>query len=419
MEELTDFGRTLTSVASEVVRGSAADALERARATSRCLTVRGAGHSCGGQTLGEGVVFETMMPEHFEACVDGTTVGVSAGSCWRDLEFSLNKRGLMVPVATDFLSLSVGGTLSVGGFGFESLVRGSQIDHVASARVRLANGQSTVLRSDDELLRFVLAGLGRLAILEEVGIELVPFLPVTRSHTRHHASLLAMAEAIRWVGESRWTRPSTHCAVQYWPNGPTIERIGDEHESRAALEAAPRPAWARAEHQTGTFAMRRFIDHLEIKRWVDSFPGHRRIWCDFGFTHAALLRFVELVDRARATPLGSVTRAVYLAVIKAPPTERCPAAFDLRIPGEPYTYTCGLYAMVPEGDSALLQNAVAQLRDVTAAAIELGGRPYLYGRYDLTDADRMRCYGRDYSRFLDLKRALAPDNRFASGRTIL
>jgi FAD/FMN-containing dehydrogenase len=75
--------------------------------------------------------------------------------------------------------------------------------------------------------------------------------------------------------------------------------------------------------------------------------------------------------------------------------------------------------MVPEADGALLRDALAQLRDVTSAAIELGGRPYLYGRYDLTDADRMRCYGRDYTRFLELKRALDPGDRFASGRTML
>lgn len=415
----TDFGRTRSCAPVEVVRGSAADALELARTRALSLTVRGAGHSCGGQALGDGIVLETFAPGRIYASVEGALVTVSAGTSWRDLELWLNKRGLMVPVATDYLALTVGGTLSVGGFGFESIVRGGQVDHVAWARVRFASGEMAILRRGDELLRFVLAGLGRLAIVEEVGLEVVPFAPVMRSHTRHHANLIEMAKAMTWVEDTGWTRPSTHFATQYWPDGPTIERVGDEHASPAALEAAARPAWARPEHQTGILAMRRYVDHLEISRWVERFPDHRRVWCDFGFTHAALLRFVDLVERSRASPLGSAIRAVYLAAVKAPPAGRSLAAFDLRLPGHAYTYTCGLYAMVPAADAALLRDALAQLRDVTAAAIELGGRPYLYGRYDLTEVDHRRCYRRDYERYLELKRELDPADRLTSGRTTL
>lgn len=417
-DALSDFGGTSVTPLA-IVRASVDEALAEAARRSTTVTVRGAGHSCGGQSLGRGVVLDLFAPGRVEVGQAAAVVRVPAGACWRDLELALNKRGWMIPVATDYLALSVGGTLSVGGFGFESIVRGSQVDHVAALRVRVSDGRTIVLRPDDELFRFVLGGLGRLAVIEEVELEVVPFRRFLRTHTRAHPGLRALAEAIGWVSDPRWSRPSTHFATQYWPAGPTIERVGDEHETLAALEAAPRPAWAQPEHQTGVLQMRRYVDHLEISRWVASFPDHDRVWCDFGLTHAALVRFVELVERHRRTELGQVIRAVYLAAVRAPPPPRTTCAFDLRVPGEPYTYTCGLYAMVPRKDPRLLARALAHFRQVTSAAIELGGRPYLYGRYELTAGDLRRCYGRDHARYLELKRELDPDARLASGATVL
>ena len=162
--------------------------------------------------------------------------------------------------------------------------------------------------------------------------------------------------------------------------------------------------------------MRRFVEHLAVRRWVDTFPGHRRLWADYGFTHRALVEFVRHVDSLRTTALGSVIRAVYLAAVRAPADGRQLGAFDLRLPGQHYTFTCGLYAMLPADDDALLEQALGPWHEVTALALELGGRPYLYGRYQLDDQQRRVCYGQDYERYLELKRALDPDGRLASGR---
>lgn len=416
----TDFGRTVVRRPAVVVdaRGVDAGAAALAAARDRDLTlvVRGAGHACGGQALGDGVVLRSYAPGAVEATLGDGIVVVPARTSWRDLELWLNQRGKMVPVTTDYLALSVGGTLSVGGFGFDSLTRGSQIDHVVWARVRLANGEVRQLDRGVELLRFVLTGLGRLAVIEEVALDVIPFAPLLRVHARRHPDLLALAQAMAWLDDPAVTRPTTQLAVQYWPNGETIERIGDDHATAATIATTPAPAWARPEHFERVVPMRRFVEHVAVRRWVESFPGHRRLWADYGFTHRALIEFVRHVDGLRTSALGSVIRAIYLAAVRAPVAGRALGAFDLRLPGERYTFTCGLYAMLPAGDDALLEQALGRWHEITALAIELGGRPYLYGRYRLDDQQRRACYGRDHARYLELKRELDPTDRLASGR---
>ena len=45
------------------------------------------------------------------------------------------ERGRTPPVVTDWLSVSVGGTVSMGGFGFMSFHRGTQMDHLLEMEI--------------------------------------------------------------------------------------------------------------------------------------------------------------------------------------------------------------------------------------------------------------------------------------------
>lgn len=419
-----DFGRTITRRPRTVLdadpRDGSVHALALARREAARLVVRGAGHSCGGQTLAtDAIVLRSFAAGPTDVRPEGAIVAVPARASWRDLEFGLNRQGWMAPVTTDYLALSVGGTLSVGGFGFESVSRGVQGDHVAWMRVRFADGSTRVLERDDELARFILGGLGRLAILEEVGLRVQPFLPITRMFTRRHADLVALAEAMAWVDDPKWQPPTAQVAVQHWPDGDAVEKIGDEHLSPEHAARATVPDWPGACAAPQLVAMRRFADHLQVRRWIEGYADHRRIWCDFGFTHAGFVEFVRRVDRLRRTTLGSVVRAVYLGAVRRPPADVAPSAFDLRIPGASCTFTCGLYAMVPAGDPQLVDRTLDELRRTTEVALELGGRPYLYGRYDLEDRDRAKVYGDDYTRYLELKRTLDPDGLLVSGAGVL
>jgi cytokinin dehydrogenase len=84
--------------------------------------------------------------------------------------------GLTPPVLTDYLELSVGGTLSVGGVGGASPHYGAQADNVLELEVVTGAGQRAVCSPTraPELFYAVLAGLGQCAVLVRATLRMVP-----------------------------------------------------------------------------------------------------------------------------------------------------------------------------------------------------------------------------------------------------
>jgi cytokinin dehydrogenase len=73
--------------------------------------------------------------------VRGDRVVVEAGAKWSELLARTLARGKTPPVLTDYLELSVGGTLAVGGVGGTSMSLGVQTDHVLQLEVVTGDGE--------------------------------------------------------------------------------------------------------------------------------------------------------------------------------------------------------------------------------------------------------------------------------------
>ena len=58
------------------------------------------------------------------------TISVEAGAVWRDVTARAYRHGLVPPVLTNNLSVTVAGTLSVAGVGVASFKHGAQTDNV-------------------------------------------------------------------------------------------------------------------------------------------------------------------------------------------------------------------------------------------------------------------------------------------------
>jgi cytokinin dehydrogenase len=80
------------------------------------VAVRGQGHSTYGQDQTTGVVIDSSTLATVHRIGRGHAV-VDAGVRWLELIKAAVLAGQTPPVATDYLGLSVGGTLSVGGIG--------------------------------------------------------------------------------------------------------------------------------------------------------------------------------------------------------------------------------------------------------------------------------------------------------------
>jgi FAD/FMN-containing dehydrogenase len=73
--------------------------------------------------------------------VEGDRIVVEAGAKWSEVLRVTLPRGVTPPVLTDYLELSVGGTLVVGGVGGTTSAFGLQSDHVIELEVVTGTGQ--------------------------------------------------------------------------------------------------------------------------------------------------------------------------------------------------------------------------------------------------------------------------------------
>ena len=139
------------------------------------LAARGAAHSTHGQSQVErGLVLDLRgLDQVLELTSD--SIVVQAGTRWRDVAHAAWSIGRTVPVFTDYLGATVGGTLSLGGVGSRTWQLGAQTDHVLELEVVTAAGEvvrcSPGERSD--LFDAVRSGLGQFGIITTARLPLV------------------------------------------------------------------------------------------------------------------------------------------------------------------------------------------------------------------------------------------------------
>ena len=119
MKATDDFGHLVHRTPREHdLPGSAGDAAEAIlRAPPAGLAARGRGHSMWGRSqVRDGIVAATERLAEVGEVRDGT-ITVGAGATWEAVLAATLPLGLAPPILTDYLRLSVGGTLTVGGVG--------------------------------------------------------------------------------------------------------------------------------------------------------------------------------------------------------------------------------------------------------------------------------------------------------------
>lgn len=163
------------------------------------VAMRGQGHSTFGQAqAGGGVVIDSRTLATIHSIAPDRAV-VDAGVQWLDLVRATIAEGLTPPVNTDYLGLSVGGTLSVGGVGGASSHFGMQVDNVLELEV--VTGDGRLLRCSPTvrpaLFGSVLGGLGQYAIIVRATVRLTPAETTARVYNLFYPDLPSMTAAQR------------------------------------------------------------------------------------------------------------------------------------------------------------------------------------------------------------------------------
>ncbi|KAF8702748.1 hypothetical protein HU200_032578 [Digitaria exilis] len=174
-----DFGAVVSEPPIAVMRpGSAADVARllgtlssppgtRRRARAVAVAARGAGHSLHGQAQARGgIVVETRgLPRAVDVVADAggeAYADVGGGALWVEVLEECLKAGLAPRSWTDYLYLTVGGTLSNGGISGQAFKHGPQISNVLQLEVVTGTGEVVTCSptQSPELFFAVLGGLG-------------------------------------------------------------------------------------------------------------------------------------------------------------------------------------------------------------------------------------------------------------------
>lgn len=200
-----DFGGLVRAVPAAVVRPASADDVAsaiRAAALTPHLTVaaRGNGHSVAGQAMAEGGLVLDMRSLATTASSSSRRGGAQAqmqlvqcpsegggggghccfadvpgGALWEEvLHWGVDNHGLAPASWTDYLRLTVGGTLSNGGVSGQSFRYGPQVSNVAELEVVTGDGECRVCSrsSHPDLFFAVLGGLGQFGVITRARIPL-------------------------------------------------------------------------------------------------------------------------------------------------------------------------------------------------------------------------------------------------------
>ena len=138
------------------------------------LSVRGAGHSQGGQVLTEGgVVLDTRRLDQVRLQAEDL-VRAQAGATWIKVVDSLRGTKRLPTVLPDFGALTVGGTLSAGGIGPSSHRYGAQIGQVQQLEVVTGTGRRVLCSRDrnPDLFDAVRGGQGQFGVITEAWVRL-------------------------------------------------------------------------------------------------------------------------------------------------------------------------------------------------------------------------------------------------------
>ncbi|MFI9544690.1 FAD-binding protein [Streptomyces sp. NPDC052016] len=387
---------------------------------------RGQGHAPFGQAQVEGgLVIETAPLADIGPVGKGsTTVTVGAGARWSAVAKATLAHGLTPPVFTDYLELSVGGTLSVGGLGGQVHRHGAQVDNVTALRVVTGAGElvrcSPSRRSD--LFHAVLAGLGQCGIIVEATLRLVRAPETVRHYRLSYDDLETFLDDQRvLVREGRFDyvegqvsadaggafRVHTLEAVAY---GPPTGPAPDDAALLRGLRHDPSTV------HSGDLPYYDFLDRLAPLVAADKEAG---VW-----TYAHPWLNLMLPGSSAATVSARILNALTPADLGPGVVLFYPLLRDrlttplLRTSDEEVSYLFDVLSAVPPDDTATVDRLLTANRSAYEAAAAVGGTQYPVGSIPFTRADWRTHFGAAWPRLKSAKRTYDPRGILVPGQGI-
>jgi FAD/FMN-containing dehydrogenase len=384
---------------------------------------RGQGHQGLGQAQAEGGLIIDLGPLN-TVSIDpaGRTATVGAGAVWSAVLTASLAHGLTPPVFTDYIELSVGGTLSAGGVGGASHHHGAQVDNVVELEVVTGTGRVRTCSAahNTDLFHAALSGLGQVGVITRAVIRLVPAPASVRSYSLIYPTVAALTAAQRKaVRDGRF----------HWLEGTILPASGGGWlyilEGSAFYDTTPPDDNALigdlgyvGPAQIQDSAYLDFVDDLAptvaaLKasgEWYDPHP-----WFD-GFLPDAATDALVTATIAATTPADLGASGLVLVY----PVPR--ARFTTPLLSVPDSDLVFLFAVLrtaaPDGGALPAAAQLQENRDLYLRTQAVGGTQYPVGAIPMTPRDWRIQYGSRWAEFKAAKQRFDPHGILAPGQGI-
>lgn len=424
----TDFGRMVQKLPAAVLgpasAGDVQKALELANENSWKVAIRGAGHSQGGHSLIEGGLVLDMVAMNRVERPSGDSVWVESGALWRDVVSVAFREGLVPPVVTNNLNVTVGGTIAVGGLGVASHRFGTQADNVLEMDVVTGAGDLVRCSASEnpDLFNAVRCGLGQFGVVTRVRIKLRRCAPHVRTYYLLYDNLDALID-----DQTRILRQQIFDYVEAWctPCMQGMRSVGETrvpfaewfypvHLSVEYAEAAPSDNFLANLH----FYRKVYQEDSSLLDFLNRMEPVFDLWRQtgaWGFAHP----WMEVIlpwDRAAEYVQGvlkSFPPDLLLGgqVLLWPCRGSASDAPQFVLPGGEFVMGFGILPAVPR---QFLGMALSLLNRASDLVQQLGGKRYVSGWLDFDSRRWQSHYGelwptlQQWKRFFDPNRVINP-----------
>ena len=440
----SDFGRLVDRLPGAVARCSTAEevaeVVRACRETGLPLAIRGQGHTQSGQaTTAGGVLLDTAAMQRIHAVdPEALTATCDGGVVWRDLVAATVPQGLVPPVLTNNLGVTVAGTTSVAGLGVASFRYGTQADNALELEVVTGAGDIVRCSRDRnrDLFDAVRCGFGQFGVITRATVRLRRCRPLVRMYHLLYDDLGAFmrdSEAIMRPGDERFhtlESRSSPCPV-------FTKRIGEGIQLGQGMQLYAHwlyPLFLTAEYGDGApepddealLAKLRPYKRLRVEEYSQLEFCNRlapifELWHRSGAWEMAH-PWMEVIlpwDRAR--------EYIELVQENLPPQALGPGGHMLVWPAHtaasevplfmhpPGDYVMG-WGILPAVPRQFLDQALAQLDMASELAIAYGGKRYLSGYITFASTEQWAAhFGAEWPRVCDAKRRYDPDGILGPG----
>ncbi|APR84461.1 putative cytokinin oxidase [Minicystis rosea] len=398
------------------------------------IATRGRGHTAFGQSQAAGGLVIDLRALNEIHSIQNCRAVVDAGVVWRDLLEATVEEGLTPPVLTDYINLTVGGTLSVGGAGGSSFLYGAQVDNVEELVVVTGTGQVVTCSRNKKrsLFEAALAGLGLCAIIVRVTLTLIEAEERAQTYKLFYPDVPSMLADIRvliaderfdyvrgngqpgadgwtWYIEatSFYTPSNNHCGGHGNGHGGGNGNGHGNGDPLAGLHFIP--GATQIEDRT-------YFDYCDLTVQIFNMLGQLGL---LGLPHPWLDLFVRdsVIDSFASNAVDDLDPSILLPgslILFFPFIKKEVRQPLFRVPNEKVFFLFDILPTVPP-DPNVINFTLQQNRATFERNRALGGTHYTISAVNLSQADWKAHFGSQWPALCDAKASYDPANILGAG----